>query len=236
MNSPFRIPTKVRIAFSKLGSLLLLFQKTPLVQMLLPEARVLGTSGVGEVVNWSVAAIAGLGAFDTVAGATVIAQVSPSPNSTTVPATDRHRTCPSWSRSPAPRVPRPAAGRSSARFPPASSMRTRSTAPPTRSPAFPPRPAASRSPSKHGRTPGYGGGAKSQAFTIVVTGGGGGTVTAPAITSQPGLHHHQQRRHHHPDRRRLRHLADLPVVSRELRHHHQPGLRRHLAPASPRRP
>ena len=86
MKTPFRIPTKVRIAFSKLGSLLLLFQKTSLVQILLPEARVLGTSGVSEVVKWSVAAIAGLGAFDTVAGATVVSQVSPSPNSTTVPA------------------------------------------------------------------------------------------------------------------------------------------------------
>ena len=86
MKSPFRIPTTVRIVFSKLGSFLLLFQKTPLVQILLPEARVLGTSGMGEVVKWSVAAIAGLGAFDTVAGATVISQVTPSPNSTTVPA------------------------------------------------------------------------------------------------------------------------------------------------------
>jgi hypothetical protein len=73
---------------SRLGSLLLLFQRSPLVQMLFPEARVLGGAGLGEIAKWSVAVIAGLGAYDSVAGATTLAQVAPVPNSTTVPATN----------------------------------------------------------------------------------------------------------------------------------------------------
>lgn len=78
---------KVRLAFSKLSSLLLLFQRTPIVQWLLPEAKVLGTSGAGEIVKWTVATVAGLGAFDTVAGASTVTQLAPSPNSTTVAGT-----------------------------------------------------------------------------------------------------------------------------------------------------
>jgi hypothetical protein len=62
---------------SKLGSLLLLFQRSPLVQMLLPEARLLGGSGLGEAAKWSIKAVVGLGAIDAVAGATEIAQVAP---------------------------------------------------------------------------------------------------------------------------------------------------------------
>ena len=71
---------------SRLGSLLLLFQRSPLVQMLFPEARILGGAGLGEITKWSVAAVAGLGAFDTVAGATTLTQIAPVANSTTVPA------------------------------------------------------------------------------------------------------------------------------------------------------
>ena len=72
---------------SRLGSLLLLFQRSPLVQMLFPEARVLGGAGLGEIAKWSVAVIAGLGAYDSVAGATTLTQLAPVPNSTAVPAT-----------------------------------------------------------------------------------------------------------------------------------------------------
>ncbi|MEO7101180.1 MAG: hypothetical protein ABI162_17645 [Luteolibacter sp.] len=87
MSSPFHINRKVRLIFTKLGSLLLLFQKTPLVQMILPEARVVGTTGVAEIVKWSVATVAGLGAFDTVAGATTMAQIAPTPVVSPLPAT-----------------------------------------------------------------------------------------------------------------------------------------------------
>lgn len=62
---------------SKLGSLLLLFQRSPLVQMLFPEARLLGGAGMGEAMKWTVRTVAGLGAFDSVAGATEISQVIP---------------------------------------------------------------------------------------------------------------------------------------------------------------
>ena len=184
MNSPFRIPSKVRIAFSKLGSLLLLFQKTPLVQILLPEARVLGTSGVSEVVKWSVATIAGLGAFDTVAGATVISQVTPSPNSTTVPAkTGTNLTflvqvtgAPSSKAGSWQVVGTLPAGLVHANA--VNSSTDSITGIPTATGSYP-------ITIKAWEDSGYRGGSKSQAFTIVVTDGGGGTVTAPAITTQP---------------------------------------------------
>ncbi len=72
---------------SRFGSLLLLFQRSPLVQMLFPEARVLGSAGLAELTKWTVTSVVGLGAYDTVAGATSIAQVSPVPGGgSTVPA------------------------------------------------------------------------------------------------------------------------------------------------------
>lgn len=87
MKSPFFINRKVRLVSSKLGSLILLFQKTPVVQWILPEARVVGSAGVGELVKWSVATVAGLGVFDSVAGATTLTQLTPSPGSQSVSAT-----------------------------------------------------------------------------------------------------------------------------------------------------
>ncbi len=86
MNPVLRLNPKVRLVFSRIGSLLLLFQRTPVVQMILPEARVMSASGVGELAKWTIAVVAGLGAFDTVAGATVLTQLRPSAGSTTVPA------------------------------------------------------------------------------------------------------------------------------------------------------
>lgn len=71
---------------SKFGSLLLLFQRSPLIQMLFPEARLLGGAGMGQVTKWTVATIAGLGAYDSVAGATEISQVSPEQGAAEVPA------------------------------------------------------------------------------------------------------------------------------------------------------
>lgn len=52
--------------------------------MLFPEARIIGAAGLGEITKWSVATIAGLGAYDTVAGATSIGQISPASGSMNV--------------------------------------------------------------------------------------------------------------------------------------------------------
>jgi uncharacterized repeat protein (TIGR02543 family) len=88
MNRLFRSSVKARVLSSRLGSLLLLFQRSPVVQMLFPEARVLGGAGIGELAKWTVATVAGLGAYDTVAGATTVSQLSPNstPGSTAVTA------------------------------------------------------------------------------------------------------------------------------------------------------
>lgn len=87
MNRLFRNSVRLRLLSSRLGSLLLLFQRSPIVQMILPEAKVLGGAGLGETLMWTAATVAGLGAYDSVAGATTIAQISPNAGSTTVNAT-----------------------------------------------------------------------------------------------------------------------------------------------------
>ncbi|MES2658547.1 MAG: immunoglobulin domain-containing protein [Verrucomicrobiota bacterium] len=79
---------KSRVITSRLSSLLLLFQRTPLIQMIFPEARILGGAGVGEITTWAIATVIGLGAYDRVAGATTITQILPNAGSTTVPATN----------------------------------------------------------------------------------------------------------------------------------------------------
>jgi hypothetical protein len=79
-----RPSAKSRILTSRLSSLILLFQRSPLVQMLFPEARIIGSAGLGEITKWSVATIAGLGVFDSVAGATSIGQISPASGSVNV--------------------------------------------------------------------------------------------------------------------------------------------------------
>ena len=84
---PFPLHPKARIALARIGSLILMFQKAPLVRFLLPEARIAGATGASELVKWSIATVAGLGAFDSVAGATTLTQLAPSPGSLTVPAT-----------------------------------------------------------------------------------------------------------------------------------------------------
>ena len=75
-----------RVLTSKLGSLILLFQRSPLVQMLFPEAKLLGGAGLGEATKWTIATVAGLGAYDTVTGATEIQQVYPAAGEQIVPA------------------------------------------------------------------------------------------------------------------------------------------------------
>jgi len=53
---------------------------------LLPEARILSTSGFSEALKWSITAIAGLGAYDSVTGASQMTQLLPTPGSLTVNA------------------------------------------------------------------------------------------------------------------------------------------------------
>ncbi|MEZ5327184.1 MAG: hypothetical protein R3F19_19210 [Verrucomicrobiales bacterium] len=71
----------------KCAPVILVLQKTPVSQIVVQEARVIGTTGLSAVVKWSVATVAGLGAFDTVTGATTLTQIAPSRGSSTVPAT-----------------------------------------------------------------------------------------------------------------------------------------------------
>jgi Ig-like domain CHU_C associated len=82
---------KLRLLTSRLGSLLLLLQRTPLVQWLLPEAPLAGGVAAGKVAQWTIATVVGLGAYDTVAGATsggaVIDQLTPKAGATNVSAT-----------------------------------------------------------------------------------------------------------------------------------------------------
>ncbi|MCW1925345.1 hypothetical protein OKA05_22485 [Luteolibacter arcticus] len=83
----FSHAVRSRVLTSKLGSLVLLFQRSPIVQMLFPEAKLLGGAGLGEATKWVVATVAGLGAYDTVTGATEIVQTYPDENSQIVTGT-----------------------------------------------------------------------------------------------------------------------------------------------------
>jgi Ig-like domain CHU_C associated len=82
-----RPSAKNRALSSRLGSLILMFQRSPMVQIFFPEARMLGGAGLGEITKWTIATVAGLGAYDTVAGATAISQISPNSGASTVAAT-----------------------------------------------------------------------------------------------------------------------------------------------------
>ncbi len=84
INNSFQM---LRRIFSKTSSLLLLFQRSPLIQMLLPEANVLGSAHVMNATALTITTIAGLGAYDSVSGATAVAQTAPSPGSSSVSAT-----------------------------------------------------------------------------------------------------------------------------------------------------
>jgi hypothetical protein len=70
---------------ARVSSLAMIFQKSPLLP-LLPEARLLSTSGFSEALKWTVTAIAGLGAYDSVSGASQITQLQPTFGSLTVNA------------------------------------------------------------------------------------------------------------------------------------------------------
>lgn len=77
----------LRRILSKSSSLLLLFQRSPIVQMLLPEANVLGTAHVMNATALTITSVVGLGAYDTVSGATAVAQTAPTPGASSVSAT-----------------------------------------------------------------------------------------------------------------------------------------------------
>src|SRR5436190_19416634 len=68
---------------ARMSSLVMLLQRSPVLP-LMPEARIISTTGFREVLQWSITAIAGLGAYDSVTGASAVTQLAPSPNSSSV--------------------------------------------------------------------------------------------------------------------------------------------------------
>lgn len=79
---------KLRQRLSRYGSFLLLFQRTPAAaQALLPEVNLLASSAAIDSTTLAIVTVVGLGAYDSVAGATSVSQVAPSPGSSTVPVT-----------------------------------------------------------------------------------------------------------------------------------------------------
>jgi hypothetical protein len=79
---------KLKRLTKRASSLLLLFQRTPAAQILLPAEFNLATSATFfSPAQFAIATVAGLGAYDSVAGATTLSQVAPSAGSTTVPVT-----------------------------------------------------------------------------------------------------------------------------------------------------
>ena len=72
-----RIPPRLKLVATRLGSLLLLFQRMPVVQFLFPQANIIGGATVANSVSLAVTTVAGLGVFDSVAGQTTINEVTP---------------------------------------------------------------------------------------------------------------------------------------------------------------
>jgi len=88
--NPYQVKVKfprLRRLGQRISSLIVLLQKSPYIQFLIPEAKLLSTVATADCVKMTVATVAGLGVFDSVSGATSVAQTSPSLGSTTVPAT-----------------------------------------------------------------------------------------------------------------------------------------------------
>ena len=78
MNS-IRIHPRLRLWFSRFGSLLLLAQRSPIIQLIFPEAKLLGGAAIADTATLAIATVVGLGAFDSVSGASSITQIAPSP-------------------------------------------------------------------------------------------------------------------------------------------------------------
>jgi hypothetical protein len=75
--SPYRLPARLKLLSTRLGSLILLFQRMPVVQFLFPEANLIGGASVANTISLAVTTVVGLGAFDSVAGQTTIDEVTP---------------------------------------------------------------------------------------------------------------------------------------------------------------
>ncbi|MCP5535674.1 MAG: hypothetical protein H7A51_05485 [Akkermansiaceae bacterium] len=86
--NPYQVKyPRLRRIGQRASSLIVLLQKSPYVQFLLPEAKLISSVATADAVKMTIATVAGLGVFDSVSGATEVVQVSPSANSNTVPAT-----------------------------------------------------------------------------------------------------------------------------------------------------
>lgn len=84
MNS-ISLHPRLRLYFSRLSSLLLLLQRSPIVQLIFPEAKLLGGAAATDAVKLTIATVIGLGAFDSVAGATTFSVTQNTPTPVTVP-------------------------------------------------------------------------------------------------------------------------------------------------------
>ncbi|MCX6866639.1 MAG: hypothetical protein NTV46_10565 [Verrucomicrobia bacterium] len=73
----YRIPPRLRLVLSRLGSLILLFQRSPIVQFLFPEANIMGGAALANSFTLAVTTVVGLGVFDSVAGQSQISERAP---------------------------------------------------------------------------------------------------------------------------------------------------------------
>jgi len=81
---PSRFCRATGLYLKRAGSLLLLFQRTPAAQVLLPEMNLASTLASSGIMRTAITTVAGLGAFDSVAGATTLSQIAPSRGASTV--------------------------------------------------------------------------------------------------------------------------------------------------------
>jgi hypothetical protein len=73
----YRIPPRLKLVASRLSSLLLLFQRAPLVQFLFPEANIMGGASLANSFTLGITTVVGLGVFDSVSGQSQISQKAP---------------------------------------------------------------------------------------------------------------------------------------------------------------
>ncbi len=79
---------KLKHLLKRASSLLMLFQRTPAAQLLVPaELNLAGSIAAMQPAQFAIATVVGLGAFDGIAGATTLSQISPTAGSTTVSIT-----------------------------------------------------------------------------------------------------------------------------------------------------
>ena len=85
------MPKKNKISFygkhlPKAGLTSLLLNKGAATHFITYESHFVGSAAITQIVKWSSVAVAGLGTYDAVSGATQITQIAPSSGSSTVPA------------------------------------------------------------------------------------------------------------------------------------------------------